>query len=326
MQQESPQLGFDEGFVDVAGARVFYVHAGSGPPMVLIHGLLGSSANWRDTIPALAQKASVYAIDLVNMGRSQRVGGVDPRLRPTARRIIAVMDALHLERADIVAHSHGGAVALMLAALYPTRVRRLVLFAPANPYSRSSDPMIRLYSTPWGGLLAWTMPYLPVHMQRIALSKLYDGSKSRLDRCLSEMVACLRSPGTLRHVLCILRCWFAEMAKLGFAIRRIRRTPILFVWGDSDVTVSLRSGVKLHRKLRASELKVVRGAGHSVFEEMPAESNEIVLEWLARHPISPDPAAHRRRQTAVRAANVRRLPHGSDELAGRLREGVAASK
>jgi len=286
MEQETPQLGLEEGFVDVAGARVFYVHAGSGPPMLLIHGLIGSSANWRDTIPALAQRSSVYAIDLVNMGRSQCIGWVDPRLRPTARRIIAVMDALHLDQADIVAHSHGGAVALMLAALYPKRVRRLVLFAPANPFSRSSDPMIRLYSTPWGGLLAWTLPYLPARLQRIALGKMYGGTDRVLDRCLQEIVHCLRNPRTLRHVLCILRCWFTEMAKLGFAIRRIRRTPILFVWGDKDLTVSLRSGMKLHRKMKASELKVVPGCGHSVFEEMPEKSNRIVLEWLARHPLT----------------------------------------
>jgi pimeloyl-ACP methyl ester carboxylesterase len=303
MQQESAQIGLQEGFVDVAGTRVCYVHAGSGPPMLLIHGLVGSSANWRDTIPALAQHSSVYAIDLVNMGRSQRIGGIDPRLRATARRIIAVMDALHLAQADIVAHSHGGAVALMLAALHPRRVRRLILFAPANPYSRSSDPMIRLYSTPWGGMIAWTLPYLPARLQRIALGKMYGGTNRVVDRCLDEIVHCLRNPGTLRHVLCILRCWFTEMAKLGFALRRIRRTPILLVWGEADQTVSLRSGIRLHRKLR-SDLVSVPGAGHSVFEEMPERSNRIVLDWLARHPLAlkaagerparaPKPALHR---------------------------------
>lgn len=294
MQQESPQVGLwdpglrnvelEEGFVDVAGARVFYVHAGSGPPVLLIHGLIASSANWRHLIPALAQHFSVYAIDLHNMGRSQRIGGLDPRLRATARRIVAVMDALKLASADVVAHSHGGAVALMLAALHPRRVRRLILFAPANPYSRSADPMIRLYSTPWGGLLAWTLPYLPARVQRIAIGKMYGGTERVLDRCVHELVHCLRNPGTLRHVLCILRCWFAEMAKLGFAIRRIRRTPILLIWGDADPTVSLRSGIKLHRKLR-SDLVIVPRAGHSVFEEMPEQANGILLEWLARHPL-----------------------------------------
>ena len=312
MQQETPQLGHEEGFVDVAGARVRYLHAGSGRPMLLIHGLVGSSANWRNNIDALAQHASVYAIDLVNMGKSQRVGGLDAGLMATANRIVAVMNALALADADIVAHSHGGAVALMLAALHPRRVRRLILFAPANPYSRSSDMMVRVYSTRWGAFLAWMLPYLPAPIQRIALGEMYGGAHRVVDRCLREIVDGLRSPRTLRHVLCIIRSWVAEMAKLKCALRRVRRIPTLLVWGDCDCTVSLSSGIKLRRILRASELIVVPGCGHSVFEETPEVANRIMLEWLARHPLPaprlrdvPQTAAVARRARATAA--VRRL-------------------
>ncbi len=282
MKQETSQPGYEEGFVDVGGIRVYYLHAGSGRPMLLIHGLVGSSANWRSNIDALAQHASVYAIDLVNMGRSQRVGGLDPTLRATSNRIVAVMDALGLSEADIVAHSHGGSVALMLAALHPRRVRRLILFAPANPYSRSSDMMVRVYSTEWGEVLLRMLPYLPSPIQRIALGEMY-GSPARVpDRCLREIVEGLRCPGTLRHVLCIIRCWFAEMAKLKVALRRLKWVPTLLVWGDCDCTVSLDSGIKLNRKLRASELVVVPGGCHSVFEETPEEANRIMVGWLSR--------------------------------------------
>jgi pimeloyl-ACP methyl ester carboxylesterase len=111
------------------------------------------------SIDALAQHASVYAIDLVNMCKSQRVEGLDAGLGATANRIVAIMDALDLAEADIVANSHRGVVALMLAALHPRRVGRLILFAPANPYCRSSDFMARICSTPWGGFLAWMLPY-----------------------------------------------------------------------------------------------------------------------------------------------------------------------
>jgi 4,5:9,10-diseco-3-hydroxy-5,9,17-trioxoandrosta-1(10),2-diene-4-oate hydrolase len=208
---------------------------------------------------------------------------VDAGLRATANRIVAIMDALDLAEADIVAHSHGGAVALMLAALHPRRVRRLILFAPANPYCRSSDLMVRIYSTPWGGFLAWTLPYLPASIQRIALGEMYGGPDRVVDRCLQEIVDGLRSPCTLRHVLSIVRCWFAERAKLKNALGRVKRIPTLLVWGDRDCTVSLSSAIKLKRKLRGSELIVLPGGGHSVFEETPEESNRIMLEWLDRH-------------------------------------------
>jgi pimeloyl-ACP methyl ester carboxylesterase len=283
MQQETPQPGYEEAFVDVIGARVYYLHAGSGSPMLLIHGLVGSSANWRNNIDALAQHSSVYAIDLVNMGRSQRVGGLDASLKATANRIIAIMDALKLTEVDIVAHSHGGAVALMLAALHPRRVSKLILFAPANPYCESSDQIVRIYSTPWGGFLFWMLPHLPTPIQRVALGGMYGGPDRVPDCSLQEVVNGLRSPDTLRHVLCIIRCWFAERAKLSKALRRIRRIPTLLVWGDRDCTVSLKSASRLHRKLRGSELIVLPGGGHSVFEESPDESNRIMLDWLDRH-------------------------------------------
>jgi pimeloyl-ACP methyl ester carboxylesterase len=286
MTQETPEPPYEEAFVDMAGARVHYLHTGSGKPMLLIHGLVGSSANWRNNIGALAQHASVYAIDLVNMGKSQPIGGLDAGLTATANRIVAVMDALNLAEADIVAHSHGGAVALMLAALHPRRVRRLILFAPANPYSRSSDVMVRIYSTAWGEILARMLPYLPAPIQRIALGGMYGGADRLPDRCLQEIIDGLRSPATLRHVLSVIRCWCAEMAKLETALRRVKRIPTLLVWGDRDHTVSLNSAVQLNRKLRSAELLVVPGGGHSVFEERPEESNRIMLEWLGRHPLS----------------------------------------
>jgi pimeloyl-ACP methyl ester carboxylesterase len=254
--------------------------------MLLIHGLVGSSANWRNNIGALAQHASVYAIDLVNMGKSQRVGGLDAGLTATANRIVAVMDALNLSEADIVAHSHGGAVALMLAALHPRRVRRLILFAPANPYNRSSDVMVRIYSTAWGGVIARMLPYLPARIQRIALGGMYGGADRVPDRCLQEITDGLRSRATLRHVLRVIRCWCAEMAKLEAALCRVKCIPMLLVWGDRDCTVSLNSGIQLNRELRTSELLIVPGGGHSVFLETPEVSNRIMLEWLGRHPLS----------------------------------------
>jgi len=283
----APQSGYKEAFVDIAGARVYYLHAGSGEPMLLIHGLVGSSRNWRNNIDALAQHASVYAIDLVNMGKSQRVGGLDPGLRATANRIIAVMNALELAETDIVAHSHGGAIALMLAALHPRRVRRLILFAPANPYCSCGDPIVRTYSTPWGGFLASLLPYFPTPIQRNVLGPIYGGTERVVDSCLQEVVDGLRNRDTLRHVLSIVRCWFSERAKLKAVLTRLRRIPMLLVWGDLDCTVSVSSAVKLNRKLKSSELIILEGCGHAVFEETPERANRVVVEWLGRHPLSP---------------------------------------
>jgi pimeloyl-ACP methyl ester carboxylesterase len=244
------------------------------------------------------------------------------------------MDALHIPAADIVGHSHGGAVALMLAARHPRRVRRLILFAPANPYSRSGDWMVRVYSSPWGRFAARVLPYLPARLQRLALADIHGGPDRILDSCLQEYVEVLRNSGSLNRVLAIIRGWFGEMARLKRALPRLVRAqiPTLLVWGDSDFSVSLTSGIRLHRKLPASELVVVPGGGHSVFEVNPEASNRIMLDWLSRvapaiqsspvplQPMQPSPAPH------LRSRGRQPVSHDAAPSMGGLSRNLAADR
>ena len=99
------------GWVEMAGARIHYLRAGAGPALILIHGLVGSARNWEANLADLARHSTVYALDLMSMGESDRVAGLDPRLAAEADRIAAFMDALQLAEADVAGHSHGGAIA-----------------------------------------------------------------------------------------------------------------------------------------------------------------------------------------------------------------------
>lgn len=268
-------------FVDVAGARVHYVRAGSGRPMLLIHGLVGCTANWRRNIGALANDACVYAIDLVNMGLSQRVEGVDASLAATADHVAACMDALGLEQADIAAHSHGGGVALMLAARHPERVRSLVLFAPINPFSESGDLLVNLYSTRLGRQFARLAPHLPRRVQLFGLGRMYGDPRRIADGTLQGYIDGMRVPGTVPHILEIVRGWFRDMEALKLALPRVT-APTLLVWGDRDRAVDPASAMQVKRLLPQAELRVMRGAGHIVFEELPEISNGLMREWLQR--------------------------------------------
>src|SRR5580698_8398797 len=88
-------------FVEVDGARVHYQKAGSGPALVLIHGLVGSARNWQRNIGELAHDATVYAIDLPNMGESDRIPGLDASLKATADAVARWMQAVGLAEADV---------------------------------------------------------------------------------------------------------------------------------------------------------------------------------------------------------------------------------
>jgi pimeloyl-ACP methyl ester carboxylesterase len=271
----------EEGFVVVDGARVHYQRAGDGRPLVLLHGLVGSSRNWRRNITFLANQANVYALDLCNMGESDRVPGLDASLEATADRVAACMEALGLEEADIAGHSHGGAVAMMLAARHPGRVQRLILFAPANPYCDLGRRLVDFYQTRFGMWLAKQIPFLPRMLKAVALSRMY-GDPSRVpDHALDGYIAGLHVPGTVDHVLRIVRGWSTDMAHLRSVLVQIAEKPTLMIWGDRDRAVGLASAKKLKNKLKRSSLIVLPGVGHIAFEEMPEVCNRAMSEWLA---------------------------------------------
>ena len=265
--------------VMVDGIRVSYLRAGSGPALVMIHGLVGSARHWDENVKALAEIRTVYAPDAVNMGESERVRGIDPGIEAEVRRVVKWMDALGIASADIVAHSHGASIAIVLAARHPQRVRKLALFAPANPYCALGLPQVRFYGTFLGGIFArWIIPLMPRFMYRRSLARLY-GDPSRLsDSAFEGSVFGLTRP-TIAHIVDVMRGWSGDMAVLEASLRELDGARTLLLWGDMDRAVSLESGRRLAGIIGA-RLVVVEGTGHMPFQEMPEECNAVLLRWL----------------------------------------------
>lgn len=272
----------EEAVVQVSGVKIHYRYAGKGHPLLLLHGLVGSARNWQQNMRFLSRDASVYAVDLFNMGESERVADLDAGLEATADRVAALMDALGLDEADIGAHSHGGAVAMMLAARHPRRVRSLILFAPANPFCDLGRQLIGFYQTRFGGWFARQIPYLPRTLKATALSRMYGDPSRVADGALDGYTEGLRVPGTIEHVLRIVRGWYTDMSLLRSALSKLAGKPTLLIWGDRDRAVGLSSGRKLASMLPQSSLLVIPGAGHIAFEEMPDVCNQAMCDWLTK--------------------------------------------
>lgn len=272
----------ESAFVNVDGARMHYLTAGSGFPLILIHGIIGSAYSWRNNIQPLAKKATVYAVDLLGLGESDRVPGLDATMHATAARLTRFMDEVGVEKADIVATSHGGAVALLLAALYPERVRKLVLVAPANPFSDTADAIVRFYQTALGKWFVPYVPFLPQPLQEVALGRMYGDAQRVAPGTLGNYVSALRVPGTAEHVSGILQNWFDDMAEVARDLPMLAEKPMLLLWGDKDRAVSVKSASKLMRTLRRARLRVFKGLGHLPYEEVPEEFNRTVMAWLAK--------------------------------------------
>ena len=127
------ELG-EEGFVDSAGVKLHYVTAGNGPLVVMLHGFPDFSYTWRDQIPALSKHFQVVAIDMRGYNKSDQPEGVENyTLDKLAGDVSAVLRHFQREKATIVGHDWGGAVAWAFAMQYPEKTERLVVLNLPHP-------------------------------------------------------------------------------------------------------------------------------------------------------------------------------------------------
>lgn len=168
---------------------------------------------------------------------------------------------------------------MALAARAPQRVKTLILVAPMNPWSRTSDQLIRFYQTPAGRLFARMVPYFPRGLQRRQFSAVY-GDAARVPAGTFEGYApSWRVPGTTAHAMEIVRGWRGDMELLESCVSRLNM-PVLLIGGDRDPVVSPASVRTLARKIPQARLRVIPGAGHLCYEEFPEAFNAMVEEHL----------------------------------------------
>src|SRR3954449_1102890 len=137
---------FDAWQVELHGHRVIYRIAGSGPPVVLIHGMVNSSRHWEDVAMRLARDHTVIAPDLIGHGDSAAVRG-DYSLGAHAASIRDLLAVIGVERATFVGHSLGGGVALQFFYQFPQRVERLALVSSGG-LGHEVSPLLRTAALP----------------------------------------------------------------------------------------------------------------------------------------------------------------------------------
>jgi pimeloyl-ACP methyl ester carboxylesterase len=272
--------GVEEHYVTVDGLRVHYLRSGSGPPLVLLHGLLGYSFSWRFALPALAQHATVYALDLPGAGFSDRSPLLDCSFRGCARRLLSFLDHVGIGSCDLLGTSQGGAIVMMTAAAAPERVRRMVLAAPVNPWSPHGTRLAPFLSSavvsPFFLRLA---PRLKL-LHRLALNRLYGDVLRIHPGTLEGYSAPFALPGSFEYGLSVLRSWNRGLRELEAILPRIADIPTLLIWGSLDAAVDPASGDQLRKQFRNCRLVTFAGVGHLPYEEAPEEFNQEVIEFL----------------------------------------------
>lgn len=265
------------------GERVRVVETGDplSPPVVLLHGWGCSAFTWRLLAGPLAAAGwRAIAIDLRGHGLSDRPDDASKYSREEmVTHLAATLDALGVERAPIVAHSMGGAVAMALAMRSPERVTRLVLFGAVGfgivdraAWSQLLPPSLT------GALLPSRIPRWAV---KFALRHSRGDAGISDEQEVDEYWAPTQFPSFLNAMRLLLHAFTwapwtpTELASV--------TQPVLLVFGDRDPVVRPQSVVPtLARSMHSAELVIAQGAGHVVPEERPAWTLEHVLPYLAR--------------------------------------------
>ena len=274
----------EEHWLQLPDGRMRYLKVGSGPALILVHGLMGYAFSWRFTMPALAPHATVYAIDNLGAGLSMANEDMDCTVRATAERVLQFIDALGIKDFDLLGTSHGGGVAVMVAAVcaerHDPRLKRLILVAPVNPWSPHGKRLAPFVGTPLGSLLFRNTIERWRSLDYLWLRRLFsEGSKIPPDSLEGYRMP-VRKNHAFRHASNIVKNWTRDLAELETALPKITNYPTLLIWGTRDRAVHFSSAEPLRRNFRDVRLVAFDGVGHLPYEEAPKDFNRALIDFL----------------------------------------------
>jgi pimeloyl-ACP methyl ester carboxylesterase len=259
--------------IDDVTTRV--IESGSGPAVLLLHGLGTRADRWRSNIPGLASvQRRVIAVDLPGHGFAQKGPGFDYSVSGYARFVRGLMKVLDVDRATLVGASLGGQIAATLAGKNPELVDRLVLVGSTGLVA-------------FGAETRANMSKMLVDMSREAIrTRLERGIRNLsliTDELVEEDFRVNNSPGAADAFDALGR-YFADRIDndivLDALISISDRIPVLLVWGTEDLSVPLTVAADTTPKIRGARLMQMAGTAHNPYFDKPDEFNRILREFL----------------------------------------------
>jgi len=266
------------------GHRIAYRAGGSGPVLVLVHGITSTSETWSKVFPLLTRRFTVIAPDLLGHGNSAKPRG-DYSLGAYASGVRDLLVALGHERATFVGHSLGGGVAMQLAYQFPERCERLVLVGSGG-LGREVNLLLRASTLPGSdvvlpllvnrhlldaGRLAGTL------LGKVGLQVGTDVAEiARGHASLADRDARAAFIHTLRTIVDVGGQRVDARDRLYLA----EHVPFLIVWGEHDSIIPVAHGRDAHALVPSSRLEVFRRSGHFPQIDEPARFIEVLEEFV----------------------------------------------
>ncbi len=260
-----------------AGWRIHYTAQGEGSPVVMIHGFLDSHKTWRKNEHVLAHDHRVYTIDVLGFGSSERVRAPIYTLKNQAAFLKEFFDSQNIEKADIIGHSMGGALALQFAYDFPDSVHKLVLIAPAT-YLYDALPRNGLKRVPRRVTRGVLGIYEKMHGDRANPVRFAYGDPERITNdAIQIRNSMMRVRG--QHDALVAMSKSKRDANVPQELHQVQ-LPTLIVWGKKDRVVPSQHAHKHIRDLPNARLEWIENAGHLPHEEEPQAVNKLVKSFL----------------------------------------------
>jgi pimeloyl-ACP methyl ester carboxylesterase len=258
--------------VEIFGQEIYYLEAGSGPEVILLHGLGGDNGNWRMTLPALASNFHVYAPDQIGFGQSDKPL-INYRVATLVDFLNAFYKKLGITKATLVGNSLGGWVAMNFALQYPDKVNRLVLVDSAG-YSFKRTGGVAPAREVLLGLIPSSLAGTKQLMAIVFHNKAFS-SDAVAEQVFTEHLRKNDGYTINSFVDSILRGEDFVDGKLGAL-----KAPTLIVWGRDDMLVPLASGKALAEDIAGSQTVVLDDCGHVPQMECAGPFNDSLLKYL----------------------------------------------
>jgi pimeloyl-ACP methyl ester carboxylesterase len=268
----------------IHGRSLKYRLGGKGPLVLLIHGMAGSATTWKQVMPALSERFTVLAPDLLGHGASDKSQG-DYSLGAFASMLRDLMVALGYKRATVVGQSYGGGIAMQFAYQYPERCERMVL-VDAGGLGPEVNPLLRLLTLPGSEaalLLACAPPVRSIveSIGRLALRKKLENAP-----VVAELWRSYSSLGEVETRRAFLRTLRAVIDPRGQAVSAISKLhlaaqmPTLIIWGEEDRIIPVEHAYAAHEAIPGSWLEIIDGVGHYPHCEAPDRFVASLTEFI----------------------------------------------
>lgn len=259
--------------IEVFGQKIHYLEAGTGPTVILLHGLGGDASNWALTVPALAKQFHVIAIDQIGFGKSDK-----PLLNYRIGTMVDFLNGFYkqtgLTKATLVGNSLGGWIAAAFTLAHPEKVEKLVLVDAAG-YSPARTGLPKLTREQLAPLNASTLAELKQVMSLVFYNKAML-TDAFIEKMFSDKLK--RGDGyTISQ--------FTEMALRGddFLDGKTKaiKAPTLIVWGREDGLTPLALGEAYAQDIAGAEKAILEKCGHVPQLECAAAFNAALLKFLS---------------------------------------------